>query len=122
VQRRTILETLLRRHDHPTAEQIYESVKDHIPQLSRTTVYRVLDAFAELGLVRRLDHTGSARFDGNVRRHHHLVCTRCRRIIDLEDQRLDRLPLPHRTIEGFEVDDFSIHFSGTCADCRERKE
>ena len=47
VQRRVILEAVLQRDDHPTADQIYEAVQERIPQLSRTTVYRVLDALLD---------------------------------------------------------------------------
>ena len=122
VQRRAILEAVLERDDHPTADQIYEAVKDRIPQLSRTTVYRVLDTFAELGLVRRLQPSGTTRFDGNVQRHHHLVCSRCSKVVDLEFEVLDRIALPNRKVQGFEIDGYSIHFSGRCPDCREPKD
>ncbi len=122
MQRRAILEAVLQRDDHPTAEHIYETVRQRIPQLSRTTVYRVLDALAELGLVRRLHHTGTARFDGNMIRHHHLVCTQCGTILDMEDEALDQLSLPDQGLQGFAIDDFSIYFTGTCPDCRKQKE
>ena len=121
VQRRIILEAVLLHDDHPTADQVFEMVKDRIPRLSRTTVYRVLDTLAELGLVRRLQPSGTSRFDGNVQRHHHLVCTRCNKVIDLEDETLDRLPVPRRNLQGFKIDGFSVHFSGICQDCRKRK-
>jgi Fur family peroxide stress response transcriptional regulator len=122
MQRRVILETILQRDDHPTADQIYDAVQEQIPQLSRTTVYRVLDTFLELGVIRRVHHTGAmARFDGMIRRHHHLVCTHCNKIIDFDDESLDQLPLPKRKLQGFEVKDFSVQFSGVCADCRKQR-
>ncbi len=121
MQRRVILEAVLQRDDHPTADQIYEVVQKIIPQLSRTTVYRVLETLLELGVIRRVHLTGgTSRFDGMIRRHHHLVCTHCNRIIDFEDDTLDQLPLPKRKLQGFEVDDFSVQFSGTCCDCQKR--
>lgn len=122
VQRRAILEAVLQRGDHPTADGIFEVVQGRIPQLSRTTVYRVLDTLVELGFIRRIHQAGVARFDGNVNRHHHLACTTCGKIIDLEDQAFDQLPLPDGKLQGFKIDDFSIHFSGTCPDCRKQKE
>jgi Fur family transcriptional regulator, peroxide stress response regulator len=119
VQRRDILKALLERNDHPTADQLYESLADRIPGLSRTTVYRVLGLLVEMGVVRRLHHSGTAvRFDGRVGRHHHLICKHCDKIIDVCDAALDELPLPQPGNEGFEIDDFSIHFTGTCAECR----
>lgn len=121
VQRRAILEAVLQRNDHPTADGVFEAVQGRIPQLSRTTVYRVLDTLVELGFIRRIHQAGVARFDGNVNHHHHLVCTTCGKIIDLEDQSLDQLPLPDGKLQGFKIDDFSIHFSGTCPNCRKEE-
>ncbi len=121
-QRRVILESVLQRDDHPTADQIYEAVQERIPQISRTTVYRVLDKLLELGVIRRVHLTGgTSRFDGMIRRHHHLVCTYCNKIIDFEDDNLDQLSLPKRKLQGFEADDFSVQISGICADCRKKR-
>ncbi len=121
VQRRAILEAVLRRDDHPTADDIFEGVQDSIPQLSRTTVYRVLDTLVELGFVRRIHETGTARFDGNVAHHHHLICAKCGKIIDLDDPALDQLTLTSPEPQGFRIDDYSIHFSGTCPECRKQE-
>ncbi|MHB8971275.1 MAG: Fur family transcriptional regulator [Pirellulaceae bacterium] len=119
VQRQVILETVLDRDDHPTADQIVEAVRKRIARVSRTTVYRVLESLTDMGVIRRLHHPGPAtRFDGKIGRHHHLICKKCGKVIDLEDANLDQLPLPKRKLQGFEVDDFSVHLSGTCADCR----
>jgi Fur family peroxide stress response transcriptional regulator len=121
-QRRTVLEVLLQRSDHPTADQIFEAVRERSPQISRRTVYRVLDTLAELGLIRRAQHPGAtARFDGKTRRHHHLVCMRCNRIVDLESPRWDDISLPKGKPQGFEICDFSVQLMGTCPDCRKEK-
>ena len=119
VQRRTILEAVLRRDDHPTAEEVYHAVQERIPGLSRTTVYRVLDTLAELGVVRRLEHAGgTARFDGRVERHHHLVCVQCHRVVDFQDPGLARMALPSGEPGGFKIEDYSVHLLGTCERCR----
>ena len=60
-QRRVILEAILERDDHPTADQVHEAVQDRIPQLSRTTVYRTMDTLLELGVIRRVHLTGCDR-------------------------------------------------------------
>ncbi|MDZ7620600.1 MAG: transcriptional repressor, partial [Patescibacteria group bacterium] len=122
MQRRAILDAVLRRGDHPTADAVYEAVQASIPQLSRTTVYRVLDTLVEMGLIRRVHQAGVARFDGNVNHHHHLVCTTCGKIIDVEELAVEELPLPGSKIQGFIIDDFSIHFSGTCSECQKQEE
>ena len=119
VQRRIILQELLGRTDHPTADQIYESVQDRVPGLSRTTVYRVLDKLVELGAARKLAHTGAiVRFDPNVERHHHLICETCGQLVDLDDRAIRKLDLPRTSKSGFTITDYSINFTGICAGCR----
>jgi Fur family transcriptional regulator, peroxide stress response regulator len=121
VQRRKVLEAVLERDDHPTADQIAEVVRDRVPGISRTTVYRVLETLVEMDLIRRLHHPGAAaRFDGKVSRHHHLICKQCHTVIDLEDANLDRLSLPDVGREGFTIDDFSVQFTGLCRACRRK--
>ncbi len=88
VQRRAILQELVSRRDHPSADQIFETVGERIPGLSRTTVYRVLEAFVRAGAARKVSHPDAvARFDPIFERHHHLQCDRCGRLFDLEDSR-----------------------------------
>lgn len=120
VQRRTIYEAVLDRTDHPTAEEVYRIVEARIPGVSRTTVYRVLDTLVAIGVLGRACSPGTAsRFDPMLQRHHHLVCMRCERLIDLEDERLAvQVPLPDVQSYGFEIYNLSIHFQGLCADCR----
>lgn len=119
VQRRVVLEAILRHKDHPTADQVVEAARERLPGVSRATVYRALDVLVDLGVIRRLHHPGPvARFDGRIGRHHHLICTRCDKVIDLQSAPLNKLTLPEVAVEGFEIEDFSIQFTGTCAACR----
>ena len=119
VQRRAIFEALLDRQDHPTIEQVYEDIKARIPGVSRTTVYRTLETFVDLGVSKKTSHVAAmARFDGNVDHHHHLVCVRCDKVVDFDDPALSRLPLPDARRAGFEVVDFSVYLEGLCADCK----
>lgn len=123
VQRRTILEAVLESEDHPTADRVYQAVRGRIPDVSRTTVYRVLDTLVELGVIRQVQQTGNAaRFDGNTRRHHHLICSRCGRMADLENPELGQLPLPKGNPKGFRVDDYTVQFLGVCAECRKAED
>ena len=120
VQRRVILEAVAQRDDHPTADQIYKTIQAQVPEISRATVYRVLESLVQLGAIGRAHHLGpAARFDSNTGHHHHLVCVRCNRVMDFEDARLDGLPMPDRSQIGFQTMDYSIHFTGHCADCQD---
>jgi len=118
VQRRAVFEAIYLRRDHPTADQIYAVVRRRLPGVSRTTVYRVLETFVRAGLITKACHPGAAaRYDPVVRRHHHLVCLRCEKIVDFLDSRLDQLPTPKAPRHGFVIDDHCVHFRGLCGDC-----
>ena len=120
VQRRTILMELLDRHDHPSADMIFDSVKDRVPGLSRTTVYRVLDTFVRLGAARKLSHEGAmARFDPNMEQHHHLICDECGSLLDLAPELVGSIPLPDTQFSGFIIKDFSVNYRGICQQCRQ---
>jgi len=115
-QRLAVYEELSARHDHPSAESLYETLKKDYPSLSLATVYKTLQTLHAMGMVARVDSpTAQARYDAIVDTHHHAVCTSCGRIEDLFDPRLDALPSPKA--EGFQVSGHSVHFHGLCAKC-----
>jgi Fur family peroxide stress response transcriptional regulator len=117
-QRRVVAEAIADRKDHPTAERMYEEVRQCMPNVSRMTVYRVLDLLVDLGIVTKVGHLGSAaRFDPNTKRHHHLACLRCGRLFDLQVPGLDDLAFPDTRRLGFRVADYSVQFTGLCAAC-----
>jgi Fur family peroxide stress response transcriptional regulator len=119
VQRRTILEALAARNDHPTADQLYEEVRESIRGVSRTTVYRVLETFVERGVVVKVSNPGAkARFDADTGRHHHLICLGCDAVIDCHDERLQGIEVPNEVASGFEVRGFSLAITGFCGKCR----
>lgn len=119
VQRRVILECVLQREDHPTADQVHEEVRARVPEISRTTVYRTLEALVQMGAIGRAHHLGHAsRFDANTGHHHHLVCVRCNCVVDFEDPRLDQLPIPEPTRSSFQIIDYSVHYAGLCPACQ----
>jgi Fur family transcriptional regulator, peroxide stress response regulator len=121
VQRRIILAALLHRADHPAADQIFDVVKEQIPGVSRTTVYRVLETLVRLGLVEKTYHPSAmVRFDPNMQHHHHLVCTHCEKIVDIDEPVLQPLPLPDSRRTGFAITDYSVYFKGLCAECQQK--
>jgi Fur family peroxide stress response transcriptional regulator len=119
VQRRVVLDALLDRRDHPTVDQLYEDVKERMPGVSRTTIYRALETLVDLGLARRTNHfEASARFDGNTDHHHHLVCRSCNRVTDIDHPSLNKFAPPSLGNIAFEVLDYSIHLEGLCTACQ----
>ena len=83
-QRELILREVLKRTDHPTAEQICTSLRAECPRLSLGTVYRDLNTLVEIGKIRRVSIPGEAdRFDGQTECHQHLWCTKCHQVESL---------------------------------------
>lgn len=82
-QRRVVLEELERSGSHPSADELYERVRERLPRISLATVYRNLELLAEKGLIRRLELGGTQmRFDAKTAAHYHLRCVGCGRVED----------------------------------------
>ena len=94
-QRLEIYRQLLKAKDHPAAETLYTRLARRLPTLSLDTVYRTLATFERLGLVHRLETTGSqARYEALTSPHHHFLCDRCGKVIDFSWQDFDTLAPP----------------------------
>jgi Fur family peroxide stress response transcriptional regulator len=121
VQRRAVLENLASRTDHPTADQIYAVIQDQISGVSRTTVYRVLETFVQLGLAQKISNPeAKARFDADTSRHHHAACVVCEKVVDIDDALIPDINLSGADIDGFEIFDCSVVAIGLCKECRGR--
>jgi Fur family peroxide stress response transcriptional regulator len=119
-QRKAILAALAGRSDHPTADQLYDQIRKKLPEVSRTTVYRVLDKLVAAGVARMVaHHAPSSRYEACSARHHHLVCRRCNRMTDIAAPALNDLTPPSTRGHNFKIDDYSIQFMGICSDCKD---
>lgn len=117
-QRAVIYRTVMEMRNHPSPESIYEKVRAEIPTISLATVYKNIHAFLDAGLLREVSpFHGTLRLEGTLDDHHHLVCTRCKTIIDLESEDLAPVELRRRLPPGFEVYRYSVEFQGLCAAC-----
>lgn len=83
-QRMAIVRELAADPTHPTAQELFERLRPALPTMSFATVYNTLDALANAGLCAALSLApGAARFDPNMRPHHHAVCDRCGLVRDI---------------------------------------
>ncbi|MEG2720537.1 MAG: transcriptional repressor, partial [Oscillospiraceae bacterium] len=82
-QRDAILNNLKNRYDHPTAMELFLSVRNEIPSLSLGTLYRNLSQLCENGTIISLSSGGEEHFDANVNQHYHLKSNSCGRYYDL---------------------------------------
>lgn len=133
VGREAILEILTRADKHLSAEDIYLKVHAAYPAIGLTTVYRTLEILVNLGLVSKFDFgDGRARYElaeGSKKsaHHHHLICTRCRRVIDYTDFMDDEAEFLERAEKGlaqkygFDITSHLIQFYGLCEKCKKKK-
>ena len=118
-QRIAILGFMRENPIHPTAEVVYEALRDEVGSLSLTTVYNTLKLLVEHNLVLMLTIDDTFRcFDGNVEMHVHLMCRNCKKIIDM--------PMPKETvtflekIDDFKADEAQLYVKGFCKDCKNK--
>ena len=115
-QRIAILDAVCRLQNHPTAENIIDHIHTTQPSIAVGTVYNVLDALVEKGLVMRVKTESDVmRYDGNTELHHHLYCLETERIEDYYDNELDELLRNYfndRRMKGFEIEEIKLHIKG----------
>ncbi|WP_147820019.1 Fur family transcriptional regulator [Salidesulfovibrio onnuriiensis] len=117
-QRKVILEELRKVTSHPTADEVYDMVREIIPRISLGTVYRNLEFLSSQGLVLKLGGPGTQkRFDGNSSPHPHIRCAKCSRIEDVMCEVM--VPaLPEEYARGFEIHNCNVEFVGLCPKCQ----
>ncbi len=120
-QRVAILRAVMQSGGHPDADAIYRDVCVEHPHISRDTVYRTLARMEERGIIGSVLFVGnSKRYDPNTATHHHLVCLRCRKIVDFTAPSMDRLEPPPSTTGKFRVLRTTVHVEGICEECARR--
>ena len=104
---------------HPSADWVFEHVKQQIPDISLATVYRNLALFKEQGLIVSLGTVnGVERFDGNTEPHVHFICTQCGGVQDLPEISVpEELNSAVARSSGGRVDNCQLSFTGICGDC-----
>ncbi|MBN1505817.1 MAG: transcriptional repressor [Sedimentisphaerales bacterium] len=120
-QRMAIFQELAASAVHPDAESVFQAVSKPVPGISRDTVYRTLATLETEGLVRRVEPlVESSRYDANLDRHHHFVCTVCGMVSDFYSAPLDRLPIPKSLESVGRIDSAQVQVRGTCLTCMNR--
>src|SRR3954452_5213691 len=119
-QRQVIYEAVLDSRGHPTPELIYEQVRQRIPSVSLGTIYKNLKTFLDSGVLREVTlHHGSLRLESNMTPHHHLVCSSCKAIFDIEESAVEPVQLPKTGLPaGFSVSQCRVEFVGVCRTCQ----
>ncbi|GFN32816.1 Fur family transcriptional regulator [Paenibacillus xylaniclasticus] len=117
-QRRAVLNILQQSHDHPTAADVMERLREQGHMFAYGTVYNSLRYLTEAGLVKELNLGESAsRYDARTEDHHHIVCVRCGRV----DEVTTELPAEWMALAAqetqYQVHHASVVLEGVCVAC-----
>ena len=123
-QRQVVYEAVIASDGHHSPEGIYAAVRRRIPSISLATIYNNLRLFIECGLLREVTpHSTTLRVDGNLKPHHHLVCSRCKSVqdIEIEEDFIDFNRLSRQLPDGFDLTQPLIEVVGLCRRCSAKK-
>ncbi|MGN0568896.1 MAG: Fur family transcriptional regulator [Candidatus Fimenecus sp.] len=118
-QRDAILADLKSRYDHPTAKELYYSVRKSIPNLSLGTLYRNLSQLEENGQIIRIPDEANDRFDGNIAPHAHFKCLSCGKLYDIMSIKNDSYDFSDENIG--QIYGYSLMLFGKCKSCSENR-
>lgn len=116
-QRLEVIRELAGATQHPGADELFRAVRQRVPTISRDTVYRTLSTLESRGLIERITTPGAARFDPDTSVHHHFLCVRCGRILDLGTDESCRLEMPAELAGVDEITSVRLEIKGVCAAC-----
>ncbi len=122
-QRVVVAEALASAKRALSAQELYERIQATHPTLGRATVYRALEAQVQDGMASRFERDGhvSAYIACDAEHHHHLVCTKCQRVEDLDEAAVVPLVASVGRRHDFQVDHAALDFYGLCRSCRRKR-
>jgi Fur family ferric uptake transcriptional regulator len=118
--RRAVAELIAERSGHFTAADLVAAARASRTPIGRATVFRTLDVLEEIGAVERLDLPGGAHayVPCEAAHHHHVVCSRCGRVAEIDDRGLRVVVREINNRTGFRVDDHRLEAFGLCPGCQ----
>jgi Fur family transcriptional regulator, peroxide stress response regulator len=118
-QRLAVLKILAASKDHPSVERTYEQVKKSFPTTSIATIYKTIALLKETNEVLEISGTEGSRFDGNKPYPHpHVICLKCKKIIDPDLRDLEKLTEEAAQRTGFKIVNHRLDFFGICPECQ----
>ena len=118
-QRAAVFRLVSRSRVHPTAEDVFLSVRTEVPGISLATVYKSLETLVSCGLAKKLNPAeGSARFCGRTEPHHHARCLACGSVSDVAGELApEELAALRLQTNGFHLVSYELELTGYCSDC-----
>ncbi len=120
-QRVAIYSILTESRNHPTAEDIFNLVRQSFPDISIDTVYRTLSTFTQMGLLDVVEGYGEAkRYDPDIEPHHHFRCKKCNEIIDFQETTYNNIKAPAEIESKYHVTNIKVVVEGLCKKCEKQ--
>ena len=114
-----IMNYLVSRRNHPTAEMIYHELVNEITGLSKTTVYNTLNLFVQEGIVRALNiESNELRYESDISLHGHFKCKECGEVYDFS---YNKELVEDLRLKNFVLEDFQFSIKGVCSICHKQK-
>ncbi|MBW2028019.1 MAG: transcriptional repressor [Deltaproteobacteria bacterium] len=122
-QRFAVVKILALSDGHPSVEMIYEEVKKDFPTTSIATVYKTVSLLKDLKEVLELGFPeGGNRYDGNRPfPHPHVICVKCKKIVDPKLDSLTDMTEELVSDTGFEIISHRVDFFGFCPECKRKR-
>ena len=120
-QRKLIIDAIHETEAHLTAEEIIAHVQARMPEVHKSTIYRTLELLEGAGCVFKSelgDH--SIYHHAEEGHHHHLVCSRCGKTIECDEDLFTSVEESLAEKYGFRVDFNHLVMSGLCEECRSK--
>lgn len=122
-QREAIKSFLQARLDHPTADTVYQNLREQDPNISLGTVYRNLNLLSDMGEIQKFAcGDGKEHFDWNAEPHYHFVCRSCGAVQDIHMELIKEVETEAQKNTTARIEGHSIFFQGACEACAGRKD
>ncbi len=128
--RKTIFNILEKREGHPNVRDVFYDLSTDFPEIGLTTIYRTLELFVKLGIVRKYDFGDrQSRYEivsDTIDHHHHLICEKCMKVIEyrdfLEEETvlIEKIQKKLENKYDFKIKKHELEFYGFCKDCSEQ--
>ncbi|MBA5865010.1 MAG: hypothetical protein GDA65_20215 [Nitrospira sp. CR1.1] len=112
------------RHDHVTAKQLHQHIKNSVPGIGLTAVYRTLGQLCKAGVAKTRRYNKQTYYDiAFLRRapNNLLICTSCGQVLNFVYEKLERINAMVASQHGFQIERYRLEFFGTCKLCRKRE-
>ena len=121
-QREALFNLLCSTKIHPTAAWLYDELRKDFPHLSQGTVYRNLNILVEQRRIKALNtSSGYAHFDADMSLHHHVICTCCGKVEDVEVPHTVWQESAAAQASGYQIESLRLDFFGLCPDCQKKQ-